>query len=361
MSSLQPTPAVRRVAEYHPPLAGRSGLLLDFNENTLAPSPAVAASLAKLAAKSLTIYPEREPVERVVASALGMEPAQALLTNGVDEAIHLVCEAFLSPGDEVLLAVPTFGMYPLFAQSTGATVIPVQAAQDFAFPFEAMLSAITARTRLVAFATPNNPTGSAATREQILALCNAAPQAAIFVDEAYFHFHGETVLPAIATVPNLFVARTFSKAYGLAGLRIGLLAAQPESLRWVRKVASPYNVNSVALACLPAALEDKPYLDWYVQQALSSRGLLESALDSLGVPRWPSAANFVLCRIGPRHATFVTAMLQMQILVRDRSSDPGCDGCVRITTGTVEQMKRAIEAIRQTLATMQWQTSEAQQ
>ena len=356
--SLQPTPAVRRMGEYHPPLTGRSGLLLDFNENTLAPSPAVVAVLSQLNSASLTIYPEREPVEQLVANHLGLDPSQALLTNGVDEAIHLVCEAFLSPADEVILAVPTFGMYSVFAQMTGATVLPIQAAADFAFPCDAMLQAITARTRLIAFATPNNPTGAIASQQQILALCQAAPQAAVFVDEAYFHFHGKTMLPQIVTVPNLFTARTFSKAYGLAGLRIGLLAAHADTLRWVRKVTSPYNVNSIALGCLPAALADRAYLDWYVAEVLSARSLLESALDSLSVPRWPSEANFVLCHIGPRHAEFVTTMRQKEILVRDRSSDPGCNGCVRITVGTMDQTQRAIEAIRQSLNSMRWQGTE---
>jgi histidinol-phosphate aminotransferase len=347
------------MGEYHPPLAGRSGLLLDFNENTLAPSPTVAQTLADYAAARLTIYPEREPVERLVAAALGLQPDQALLTNGVDEAIHLVCEAFLSADDEAVLAVPTFGMYAVFAQMTGARVVNVQAAADFAFPAEALRSAITRRTRMIAFASPNNPTGAVATREQILSLCNAAPQAAVLVDEAYFHFHGETVLDLIDSVPNLFVARTFSKAYGLAGLRIGLLAAHRDSLRWVRKVASPYNVNSVALACLPAALADTAYLNWYCKEVLAARPLLEAALDFMAVPRWPSAANFVLCRIGKRHAEFVTAMRHFHILVRDRSNDPGCDGYVRITIGTVEQTRRAVQAVRTALETMQWDPSEA--
>ena len=125
----------------------------------------------------------------------------------------------------------------------------------------------------------------------------------LLVDEAYFHFYGETVMDLVGTVPNLFVARTFSKAYGLAGLRLGLLAGPVELMRWVRRVLSPYSVNSLALACLPPALEDTAYLDWYVGEVLAARAEFEAALDAAGVRRWPSQANFILVEIGAQHGS----------------------------------------------------------
>ncbi len=358
-SPLQPRRTVLTLGEYHPPLAGRTGLRLDFNENTVAPSPAVAEVLHRLAASSLTIYPERAPVERIAARHLGLVPQQLLLTNGVDEALHLVCETFLSPPDEVLIPIPTFAMYSLYAEMTGAQVISIPAPAGLQFPFDALLAAITPRTKLIAFASPNNPTGSLATREQILALCEAAPHAAVLVDEAYVHFHGATVLDSLTRFPNLIVARTFSKAYGLAGLRIGLLAAHPTTISWISKVSSPYNVNSVALACLPAALDDRAYLDWYVSESLAARGSLQCALDGWRVPRWPSHANFVLSKIGPRHAEFTASMHSRGILVRDRNSDHGCAGCVRITAGTRDQMTVALAAMRSVLDELAWSPSEA--
>jgi len=148
------------------------------------------------------------------------------------------------------------------------------------------------------------------------------------------------------------VARTFSKAYGLAGLRLGLLAGQTEIMRWVRRVLSPYSVNSLALACLPPAMEDTAYLDWYVSEVVRARGDFETALDAAGVRRWPSRANFVLVEIGARHAEFVKLMRAAGVLVRDRSSDPGCDGLVRITIGTREQMKGAVVALNDSLAVL---------
>jgi histidinol-phosphate aminotransferase len=154
----------------------------------------------------------------------------------------------------------------------------------------------------------------------------------------------------VGSVPNLMVARTFSKAYGLAGLRLGALAGPLELMKWVRRVLSPYSVNSLALACLPAALEDTEYLDWYVSEVLAARGEFEATLDELRVRRWPSSANFVLVEIGAKHKEFVRMMSAGGVLVRDRSNDPGCDGCVRITIGTREQMREAAVVLRRTMS-----------
>jgi len=338
--------------EYRPPLGNRDALRLDFNENTLACSPRVSEVLGRIRTGRLTRYPEREPVEAIVAARLGLAAEQVTLTNGVDEAIHVLFETFLEAGDELLLPVPTYAMYEVYASATDARIIPVLAADDLKFPFERLLAAITPETKIVAIANPNSPSGSVATRTQLLEIASRAPRAVVLVDEAYFHFYGQTVMDLVGMVPNLMVARTFSKAYGLAGLRLGLLAGPVELMRWVRRVLSPYSVNSLALACLPPALEDSPYLDWYVAEVLAARAEFEIALDAAGVRRWPSRANFILVEIGPRHAEFVHRMSARGVLVRDRSSDPGCDGRVRITVGTREQMRQAIVVLNETLSTL---------
>jgi histidinol-phosphate aminotransferase len=332
--------------EYHPPLGNRDSLRLDFNENTLACSPAVLAAIQSLSAADLTRYPERGPIEALAATHLGLAPEQVILTNGVDEAIHILCQAFLDHGDELLLPVPTYTMYEIYASATDASVVHIQAGRDFAFPFEALLSAITPRTKLIAIANPNSPTGSVCTREQILAIAEAAPHAVVLVDEAYFHFYGHTVMDLIGKLPNLIVARTFSKAYGLASLRLGLLAGPESLLRWTRRVLSPYSVNTAALAALKAALEDQSYLDWYVSEVKQSRTAFLVALNEIGLVYWPTEANFVLVNIGPAHKEFASVMREQGILVRDRSADPGCDGLVRITIGTREQMHLAVAAIQ---------------
>lgn len=345
-----PRARVRAMKEYHPPLGNRGGLRLDFNENTLACSPAVRDALGRISAGDLTRYPERESVEAIVAAHLGLAPAQVALTNGVDEAIHVLFEAFLDEGDELLLPVPTYTMYEVYASATDARVATVQAGDNLQFPFDRLAASLTPRTKIIAIANPNSPSGTMAAREQIVELARRAPQAIILVDEAYFHFCGETVMDLIGTLPNLIVARTFSKAYGLAGLRVGVLAGPIEPMRWIRRVLSPYSVNSVALACLPAALADTAYLDWYVGEVLAAREEFETALVGAKIRYWPSRANFILVDIGPRHKEFVRHMLAAGVLVRDRSNDPGCDGRVRITIGTREQMHKAVTALNDSLA-----------
>ncbi len=347
-----PRARVQQMKEYHPPLGSREAMRLDFNENTLECSPRVRETLAQISFGALTRYPEREPVEAIVAAHLGLRAKQVALTNGVDEAIHVLFETFLDSGDELLLPVPTYTMYEVYASATDARVVTVQAADDLQFPFDRLIAAITPRTKVIAVANPNSPSGSVATRQQLLSLAARAPQAVLLVDEAYFHFYGKTVMDLVGTVPNLVVARTFSKAYGLAGLRLGLLAGPADLMRWIRRVLSPYSVNSLALACLPPALEDTAYLDWYVGEVLAARSEFETALDKVGVRRWPSQTNFVLVEIGPQHTEFVRLMRDAGVLVRDRSSDPGCDGRVRITIGTRAQMKQAVMALNNAVASL---------
>lgn len=348
----QPRARVQAMKEYHPPLGCRDALRLDFNENTVACSPLVREVLRRISAGDLTRYPERETVEAKVAQHLGVAPEQALLTNGVDEAIHVLFQTFLDSGDELLLPVPTYTMYEVYASATDAKVVTVQAGHDLAFPFEALLAGISPRTKVIALANPNSPSGSVITREQIVTIAQRAPHAVVLVDEAYFHFYGETVIDLVDLVPNLLIARTFSKAYGLAGLRVGVLAGSVAQMKWMRRVISPYSVNSVALACIPVGLNDTEYLDWYVGEVLAARTEFEGAIDAAGLRRWPSQANFVLAHIGQEHREFVRRMNSAGVLVRDRSSDPGCDGCVRITIGTREQMRRAAVALHETISTM---------
>jgi histidinol-phosphate aminotransferase len=343
---LEPRTTVKTLHAYRPPLAGRTGLRLDFNESTVGCSPRVLSRMRLLDAELLARYPEREPVEKEVAAFLGLDPAQILLTNGVDEAIHLLCSTYLDPGDEALIVVPTFAMYAIFAQAEAARIVELRAGDNFIFPEKDLLSQISPRTRLIAVANPNNPTGAVVAADVLIRVAKAAPRAALLVDEAYFEFHGKTLIDQTRNIENLFVARTFSKAYGLAGLRIGILAGEPQQMAMIRRVASPYSVNAVALAVLPEALQDQQYVGHYVGQVLGNREKLQQELGALGLHYWPSHANFVLVRIGSAHAEFVRALRNRGILVRDRDSDPGCQGCVRLTVGTDEHTRTLIAALR---------------
>jgi histidinol-phosphate aminotransferase len=351
---LEPRRAVRQMKEYLPPLGGRSGLRLDFNENTAGPSPRVLEALRQLDGETLARYPEREPVERVAAEFLDVLPANVLLTNGVDEAIHLLCQTYVESGDEVLIPVPTFSMYEVYAGQAGANVVSIESGDDFRFPTERILRRISPRTRLIAIANPNNPTGAAVEPTSLLRIVSCAPHAAVLVDEAYFEFYGQTLLPRVHEFRNLFVARTFSKAYGMAGLRIGVLLGNPQQMSMVRRVASPYNVNAAALACLPAAIRDQAFVSDYVQQVRDGRALLQQTCAAVGLKHWPSEANFVLVYLGDKRSAFLEAMKRRGVLLRDRNGDPGCAGCVRITVGTRPQTECLLEAMRDALAEVGW-------
>jgi len=346
-SAPEPRAAVRSMKEYHPPLADREGLRLDFNENTSGCSPRVLAKLQQIASDQLARYPERAPMERALSARFHIDSSQLLLTNGVDEAIHLICETYLNSDDEVIVPVPTFGMYEVYASQTGAKVITVQAEEDLAVPVKKILKTISARTKLICVASPNNPTGAVLSRADLIEILHKAPQAAFLLDEAYYDFYGETRLDLIAKFPNLFIARTFSKAYGMAGFRVGVLMGAPDAMADVRKVSSPYNVNGIALACLEAAMTDDKYIREYTQQVVAGRNMLEQELTKLGLRWWPSEANFVLFHVGEKHAALVDAMRARGILIRSRHKDPGCAGCVRITLGTREHTVRMLAALRE--------------
>jgi histidinol-phosphate aminotransferase len=352
---LEPRRSARTIPPYHPPLAGRHGLRLDFNENTGECSPRVLSRLRQMTGEQVARYPEREPVEGKVSEFLGIAAAELLLTNGVDEAIHLLCQTYLEPGDDALIVEPTYSMYRIYMMSAGANVIRVPAGRDFQFPAVRLQNSITPRTRLIAVANPNNPTGTVATVADLEQIARSAPNAAVLVDEAYFEFYGQTLLPKSRDWPNLFVARTFSKVYGMAGLRVGALAGNADQIKNVRRVCSPYNVNAVALACLPEALADQTFIQQYVREVLDSRDRLQGALKAGGVEFWPSQANFVLTRVGAGSAasrTFVDQMRQRGILVRDRSSDPGCEGCVRMTLGTGAHTDGLLSALQEVLKSL---------
>ena len=342
--------SIRTLKEYHPPLGNREGLRLDFNENTSGCSPRVLIRLRQLDGETLARYPEREKGEAVVAAHLGISPEELLLTNGTDEAIHLICETYLEPGDEVLIVVPTFAMFEIYAAATGARMISIPAGPDFSFPTQAVLDHINERTRLIAVANPNNPTGAFAPPADLKQIAKTAPAAALLVDEAYFEFCGESMAPNWRQLPNLFVSRTFSKAYGMAGLRIGVLMGNPEQMSLIRRASSPYNLNSVALACLPDALADQEFVRDYVAQAVDGRRELESELAAWGIRFYPSRANFVLFDIGGDCTTFVSRMRERGILVRDRSSDPGCQDCIRITVGLRNHNQQMLTNLREVFA-----------
>jgi histidinol-phosphate aminotransferase len=354
---LKPRESIATLEPYQSPIASREGLSLDLNENLAGCSPRVLARLRTLGTADIARYPQREIGERLVANFLGVSPEAVLLTNGVDETLCLLFSTYLSAGSELLFSDPTFVMYPIFGQAFGAQMVRVPAAKNFAFPTAEILGRVSPRTQLIAIANPNNPTGTVAAPADLVRIVEAAPDAAVLIDEAYFEFHGETLLAELSRHQNLFIARTFSKAYGLAGLRLGALLGPPEQIGFIRSFCSPFNVNAVALACLEEALADQDFAAEYVAQVKQGREQIAKLCEELRLEHWPSFANFVLVRVGKNASEFVEGMQSRGIFVRDLSASPGCGGCVRITVPTMEQTDRVLETMSQTLNEMESRAS----
>jgi histidinol-phosphate aminotransferase len=338
------------MAPYNPPTSGRAGKLrLDFNENTLGCSPRVTELLReKLSEESLAIYPEYEATRAALSAYFQVPESNFLLTNGTDEAIQVLVNTYVDDAQEVIILHPSYAMYRFYAEVAGASVreLPYRP-RDLSFPFEELLEAITPRTRAILLSNPNNPTGTAAGIGEILAILERAPHAAVLVDEAYYEFCGITALRQIETYPNLFVSRTFSKAFGLAGLRVGCLFSHAGNVKYLRKAQSPYSVNILAAIAARAAVSDPGYIGNYAAEAVRSRDLLYQGFEARGIPYYRSHANFVLFRAGERSLEIRDALRERGVLVRDRSYE--IPGCVRVTAGTPAQTERFFAALDEIL------------
>ena len=344
---LRPRAAVLRMAPYSPPTAGRADKLrLDFNENTVGCSPRVLDFLReRLSEDGLSVYPEYVEAKPELAAFFGVSPDELIFTNGTDEAIQVLVNTYVDRGGDVFLLRPSYAMYRFYAEVAGATIREIDyRPSDLAFPLEPLLDSIGPYTSAVLIANPNNPTGTGVDLNGILCILEKARNAAVLIDEAYFEFSGLTALPLIQRCPNLFVSRTFSKVYGMAAMRIGCLFSCPRNIGYLRKAQSPYSVNTLAVLAARAAIQDRAYIEDYVAEVLAARDLLRAGLDELGIPYYPSDANFILMRIGPRSIEVRDRLRERGVLVRDRSYD--IPGTVRVTVGTREQIGRFLEELK---------------
>lgn len=322
---------------------------LDWNESTIAPSPAVQQAITQyvMNGPGLNWYPELSSRSLLLALSdyTNVRPDQLMVTNGSDDALHLICSTFLDQNDEVVVPVPTYNHFVVFAQSKGAIVRPVLAENPFEKNVEGIRAAMTAQTRVLYLVSPNNPTGLVAEREDVAALCQDFPNTLIVLDEAYFEFSQSTGIDLVNRFPNLIVTRTFSKAFGLAGLRVGYLAAHPDLLDQLSRLYNPKSVNTLAQIGALAALSDLAYLNTYLAEVIEAKELLRNFFKTrVGVEAWITPANFVVLRVDD--AAHTLAQLEsLGIYARDRSGYPGMQGCIRMTVGTVDQTHRLIDRL----------------
>jgi histidinol-phosphate aminotransferase len=344
--------AVERMRAYNPPLEGRTDKLrLDFNENPIGCSPAVRRALAKLSAASISAYPEQETVRRKAAIFFGVQEQELLLTNGTDEALSLVVNSFVDSGDRVLVVEPTYAMYRFYGERAGAQIVAPRYDAAMCFPWNKVLAALRAGPRVFFLPNPNSPTGNLLSLRHLRRILEAANQTMVVIDEAYFEFSGVTAIPWIGRHKNLIVTRTFSKTAGLAGLRLGCIFVHRQMAAAMRKAQSPYPVNAAALAAAEAAMRDRAFIARTVRQVRRGRREIERGLTRLGIRYFPSGGNFVLVDFGEsaRARKIVGALNRKGTLVRDRSSDFGGEGYVRVTVGTFDQMRRLLRELEDIL------------
>jgi histidinol-phosphate aminotransferase len=338
--------AILQRRTYEPPGEGRANKLrLDFNENTAGCSPTVKRALAKLSRKQLAMYPEYDAASRRLAKFFGVHSEELLLANGGDDALRVFFDCFVDSGSSILICEPTFPMYRFYAEIFGAQVIALRYTTQMQFPLEDILAALRQQPRVFFIANPNNPTGTLLSFAAIEKILKASTHTAVVIDEAYAEFSGVTVVPWIRRFPHLFVARTFSKAAGLAGLRLGAVLAAADSIAILRRAMPPFPANVAALVAANTAVRDLRTMRRHVRDILAVRAWFAKQLNQLGIATFPSAGNFLLADFGPTGPKLFRALERHGILLRERSKEIA-PGFVRITIGTRHEMQRLLKQIK---------------
>ncbi|HKS53719.1 MAG TPA: histidinol-phosphate transaminase [Steroidobacteraceae bacterium] len=337
----------------------RDSIKLASNENPLGPGSRALAAIAQ-ASREIGLYPDGSgfKLKQALARKHGCSTECITLGNGSNDVLVLLAEAFLSPQSEAVYSQYTFAVYPIAVQATGATARVAPANPDnHAMPLghdlAAMAQLINERTRLVFVANPNNPTGTWVAADALKRFIAAVPeQTLVVVDEAYIEYVTEPDFPDasrwLSEFPNLVVTRTFSKVYGLAGLRVGYALSHPAVADMVNRVRQPFNVNSIALAAALAALEDTEHLQRSIETNRAGMAQLLAGFDALGVRHLPSAGNFVMIDCARPAAPVYEAMLRQGVIVRP-VGNYRLPNHLRITIGTREQNERMLAALKQAL------------
>lgn len=338
--------SILMMGKYYPPLEGRRGKLrLDFNENVLGCSPKVVEAIRNLSSDDISTYPEYGAFLQKLSGYLCVGKDEIIPTNGGDEAIKIVIDTYLSNEDEILIPYPTFDMFRVYAEIAGGKVNQISLNEDLSFPTERFISAINERTKIVVLVNPNNPTGTVIDENDIEKIAKAAKDSIVIIDEAYSQFYGKSAKELIRKYDNIIVIQSFSKAFGLAGIRLGCIISNKCVVETLRKCASPYSVNNIAIAAGTAALSDMDFVNKYVDEVKRSRGYIQDELNKMGIKTYPSQANFILAYFGNKSELLCRELRNRGILVRDRSKSPLISGCVRLGIGTLEQSKMLVDEI----------------
>lgn len=327
---------------------------LDANENPHPfPAQVLAELLAGLSANSFQCYPDATGAQlrQQLALYCGVEEDQILLGNGSDEILHLVCQAYVGPGRQAVYAGPSFAMYAINTLATGGTPVEVDMDGEFNLVLEPLLEqACRPETGAVFICTPNNPTGNLVDRQTIIKVLEKT-EALVVVDEAYYEFCGQTLVDLLSCFPHLLILRTFSKAFGLAGLRVGYALGNRELIRELHKVRQPYNLNAFSQLAALTALSHRELFAGQIRQIIQDRKIMGQELSRVkGVKKvWPSAANFLLVELEQPAREVAAALAERGILVRFLNH-PRLLNCLRITVGTMEENRLLMANVKEVLA-----------
>lgn len=364
----QAVPGVRRLRPYQPgkpieelerELGIHNIIKLASNENPLGPGARVRDVLAAQF-EELARYPDGNgfALRQRIAARHGVDMAQITLGNGSSDPLEFVVRALVQPGDEVIFSAHAFAMYPIVTRAAGGTPV-VTPARDWGHDLDAMASAVTPRTRVIFIANPNNPTGTWLDASHLRGFLEGLPGHVVaVVDEAYFEYASAPAMGLdgypdatrwLADFPNLMVTRTFSKAFGLAGLRVGYGLSHPDLADLMNRIRPPFNVNSLALAAAAAALDDDAHLAESIAVNVAGMRQLEAGFRSLGLDYIPSAGNFISVRVADSALPVYEALLRAGIIVRP-VENYDMPGYLRITVGLENENRRCLDALASILA-----------
>lgn len=329
-------------------------LKLDWNESTLPPSDSVKSAIIEAVSNNenlLNWYPElfSKDLRQKLALYCDRNMEEILVTNGSDDALELICKVFLDPGDHVVVPYPTYTHFITYVQSRGAVLKKVETPDPFKPDISSVLANVTPSTKLIYIVNPNNPTGVLLSKKQISTICTIASHSIVIVDEAYFEFAGESVVDLIDMHPNLIVTRTFSKAWALAGLRVGYLLTNLSLISQLNKVLNPKSVSVLAQVAAATALSDRKYMDDYVLEVKRSKLSLLEFLKKHNIHAYDSSANYVMVQ-HPKLPALLKEMEKENIFVRDRSSFKNLPGFFRITLGDHIQNDDLISRLERVLS-----------
>lgn len=352
--SLIPYPPGKPIEEVEREYGISGSVKLASNECPIGPSP-LALEAVRGALDDVNIYPDGGGyyLKGKLAGRHGLEPDNFILGNGSNEIIELIARAFIAIGDEAVMGEPAFVVYQIITDAAGGrkVVVPLR---DYTHDLEAMARAVTDKTRVVFVANPNNPTGTVVGKEDMEAFFAAIPDDVLIVMDEAYHEYAEVFggyresSGYLADRKNLIILRTFSKAYGLAGLRVGYGMASKEVISILERVRQPFNVNSLALKGAEAALEDKGHIEEAVKINREGMARLGAELDKLGLDRVESFANFILFDTGRDGSSVYGSLLKRGVIVRPMEGY-GLPGHIRVTVGLPEENERFIEALKECL------------